>query len=226
MNGQNTTNHWIKTLQWGQIPSSPGSQTSNLTQIYHSSDPINQDSQKARFELIRRLYRTILGREPDDVGLDYYLRNSFIPEHQIAKDMYESTEHADLLMKAKDVIEMLAKLNDLTQQLKKLQEENQHLKQLNENLTLIIQSYKSVLQTSYSTTPVNSQRISDSETSYPTSQYGEAATNNPTVPTQIHTKKQTQPGQQDYIIPDPFAEGTEKATNPIKRVISSWFHFD
>ncbi len=228
MNGLNPTGNWVSTMQWGQIPTPPGTQTSDFTQMSSSPFPTNQDSQQNRIDLIRKLYRTILGREPDDAGLEYYLRNSFIPEHQIAKDMYESKEHADLLMKAKDVMEMISKLNDITQQLKALQEENQRLKQLNENLTAIVQSYKSILESSYPTTPNTMQQsiISASSSTDVANVQSSVAPTGTSSSTQLQPQQAQQQGEPTYIIPDPFADEENNNRNPIKRALSSWFKFD
>ncbi len=218
MNGFNPTGSWVSTMQWGQIPTSPSSQASDFMQMHNSPHPVNHSYQQSRVELITRLYRTILGRDPDSVGLEYYLRNSFIPEHQIAKDMYESTEHADLLMKAKDVMDMLARLNDITQQLKKLKEENQQLKQINDTLAAMVQSYKSVLGSSH---PTTSHTMQQDTVSAP--QNINVQTNAATIGTSSSKQQQE---EQTYIIPDPFAEEENKRNNPIKRALSSWFKFD
>ena len=160
------TYNWTNTSQWSQIPTTPVSnQSSNQTpsasnnnisntstNSYQRDNVSNLNSNgygsnpgtsfgsppETRRDMISRLYKSILGREADNAGLNYYLFNTSIQEHQIAKDMYESTEHLQILTKAKDVREMVLKLEEYS---KRVSELERKLKSSDE----LCQNYKSLL---------------------------------------------------------------------------------
>lgn len=106
---------WTNTSKWSN---KPGSSTNNNAS--HNSN-INPTQSENRKDMITRLFRTILGREPDDAALNYYLFNSNISEFDIAKDMYESVEHQEIIKKAIDVIQMIQHTESITNQMNQLQ---------------------------------------------------------------------------------------------------------
>lgn len=189
MTHSSTGYSWANTVQWSQIPTGPIYQSNNS----HSSLPNqtipqqtghSQTLQEQRRDMITRLYRSILGREPDIAGLNYYLYNTHITEQQIAREMFESTEHADILAKAKDIREIIKRYEESIKKLAEMEHSLESLKVLNEN-------YKSLLE--QKTQIINQLR----------QQYNIAETenNNMARPQNLQNQEQL-----EYILPDPFEE--------------------
>lgn len=143
--------NWNNTAQWSNLNVNHTDQNTKTNSIVNSqnqsilSDNTNHNQIKnmkstsePRREMITRLYRTILGREPDTAGMNYYLFNTHLSEAQISKEMYESTEHAELLMKAKDVKDMIRIVDESNKKCKEM-------KSTIESLQVIIKNYKSLL---------------------------------------------------------------------------------
>lgn len=146
MNPNATNYSWSNTSQWSQVPNTPVNadqqnaqqmpiNTAQQTSYSASAAPISTEN---RTDMIKRLYKSILGREADTAGLNYYLYNTHIPEVQIAREMFESTEHAEILQKAKDIREMIAKTEDATKKMSDMEYTLQSLQTLNENYKNLI----------------------------------------------------------------------------------------
>lgn len=207
---------WTNTSQWSNIPNNAGSQTGSIpsntvtpTQPNSSqqaisqhptasqpSQPMNSTSSmnppESRRDMITRLYRQLLGRDPDTAGLNYYLFNSNITEAQIVREMYESTEHQSLINRSKDVREMIQKLEDYSR-------ENNELKTKLLNSESLTANYKILLD--QKTQMINSLKS------------GQVAQNidnqHPkTIPNQqVPTYSGSSEG---LVLEDPFAEQPEK----------------
>lgn len=107
--------------------------TNNGVVGQNNNSNTQQPPAESRREMVTRLYERILGREPDQYGMNYYLFNGQITELEIAREMYESTEHLDILGKAKDVRETVLRLDYKLKQIRDLQIQVQNLETLGEN---------------------------------------------------------------------------------------------
>lgn len=154
MNPSGTNYSWSNTAQWSQVPNSTPTNDqyaqpiNNTANNYQNTMPQNQVMQaptESRSDMINRLYKSILGREADTAGLNYYLYNTHISELQIARDMFESTEHADVLQKAKDIREMVAKTEESTKRMADMEYTLQSLQTLNENYKNLIDQKTQVI---------------------------------------------------------------------------------
>lgn len=91
--------------------------SSQTTPTFSSGLGFSGSSYNSRRELIKRLYIEVLGREADAKGLSYYCySNPDATEDQIRKEMTQSTEHFEILKRAK-------RANELEDRVKKLEEE-------------------------------------------------------------------------------------------------------
>jgi hypothetical protein len=143
---------WTNTSQWSQIPTAPADQQNPQQQTQQVQTPAPQQSQpqnnqnynpapasqEPRRDMITRLYKQILGREPDTAGLNYYLFNTNITEAQISKEMYESTEHQSIVNRSKDVREMITKLEDYNRENSELKTKLQNAESLNANYKILL----------------------------------------------------------------------------------------
>ena len=66
-----------------------------------------------RRESIKKLYQLILGRPADTNGIAYYMVHAEITEERIMHDMFESTEHQEMIKKAREMTNLLQQLNEL-----------------------------------------------------------------------------------------------------------------
>lgn len=152
MTATSTGYNWSNASQWSKVPSMNNQSqqsntipTSNLQNNSYTNQYYAPVSQESRKDMITRLYRTILGREPDMAGLNYYLYNTHISELQIAKDMFESTEHADILMKAKDIREMIKRSDESLKKVSEMQYSLDSLKSLNENYKTLLEQKTQII---------------------------------------------------------------------------------
>lgn len=154
---------WTNTSQWSQVPTGPAgatndmsqqAQNNNTQQAYNQSQTQQPQSSfqqpvlnpaEPRVEMIKRLYRSILGREADTAGLNYYLYNTQIPESQIASEMYSSTEHNELLTKAKDIREMIEKMEANTKKMADMEYQMNNLQVLNDNYKTLIEQKTQII---------------------------------------------------------------------------------
>lgn len=166
----NATNSWASTAQWGSLPTgNVQSGNTNQTNYQNASVQASQGQfaqqqvqqnyspqpsystapippQENRRDMIARLYKTILGREPDPNGVSYYLYNSHIREEQIAKDMYESTDHQEILQKAKDVREMILKTEEALKNMDDMSHELESLRTLRDSYERLLQEKSRIIQ--------------------------------------------------------------------------------
>lgn len=124
MNNTNITSPiWNNIIQWANLGTNNqvnrASQTSQIN-MQNSNKTTNGTTKESREAMIKRLYRTILGRDPEPNGLNYFLNNN-LTEEQVAKEMYESTEHVDILKTAKDVREVILKYKEATEKIQTLE---------------------------------------------------------------------------------------------------------
>jgi hypothetical protein len=132
-NSNSTGYGWGNTSQWSQLPTTTSqTNTQNTDKDSQNSTPQTSSYQSTQFtpmtsspetrrDMISRLYKSILGREADTAGLNFFLFNSNITESEIAKEMYESTEHQEIISKAKDVREMISKLQEASKKVRDLE---------------------------------------------------------------------------------------------------------
>lgn len=228
MNPNATNYSWSNTSQWSQVPNSPVTSdqqsaqttTANTPQQPAYSAPASPVSTENRTDMIQRLYKSILGREADTAGLNYYLYNTHIPELQIAREMFESTEHAEVLQKAKDIREMIAKTEDATKKMSDMEYTLQSLQTLNEN-------YKNLID--QKTQAINELRaqlnlggdIQHSETMHQAVHYDHPEFQ---APFQQSTNT-TQDNFNGFTLDDPFAD--EYSNRPgCLGWLKSWFKFN
>lgn len=95
-------------------------------------------SREDRKEMINKYYVKILGREPNQNDLNYFL-NIGIKEDELIKKMIDSQEHADLVKARKDVIETKQKYNEQQTELKRLKAYAEDTKKIINNLQNSIQ---------------------------------------------------------------------------------------
>lgn len=74
-----------------------------------------------RRSLIKSLYLEILGKDADINGLSYYTVHKEIPEDEIRKQMSQSTDHRDIVIKAQKYHELEKKSISLEEQLLRMQ---------------------------------------------------------------------------------------------------------
>lgn len=84
---------------------------SKIIGVASTPSPTPQPSVDQRKEEITNLYRVVLGREPDQSGLDGYVNGSDSVD-QIRRSMTESDEHKAILTKAKNFKEMQDKTQE------------------------------------------------------------------------------------------------------------------
>lgn len=203
--GPSTGYNWTNTSQWSQLSNNQhqgGSQTTspsnNMTQPQTTASPTNYSPQtsystpvpnpETRRDMISRLYKSILGREADTAGMNFYLFNSNISEQQIAKEMYESTEHRDLLLKAKDIRQMVLKLEADSQKIRELERKLQSSEELCKNYKNLLDQERQMI--------AELQGISQT---YPIEDYSQSQAQN------YHTEPVDTSHEETYL-QDPFAD--------------------
>ncbi len=173
---------------------------SNNTNNYGTST--TNTGGESREEMIKRLYRTILGRDPDANGLNYFLTNTYLTESQIAKMIYESTEHVEILKRAKDVNAMIIKLDSAIRDLTIAQNKVQQLEAL-------LEKYKKFFNNQYGKDNTTYDPLSDNYS------YSNDDANS----------QDTTENQQHVYITDPFVE-EEKPQKGIRGIFQKLFGFD
>jgi hypothetical protein len=138
MNPYGSNYNWSSTTQWAQPAPAPQYSAQNTGSIQNQPlTPIMQTTE-SRQDMIKRLYNTILGREPDVSGLNYFLYNTNLTEFDIAREMYESTEHAELLSKAKKIRKFTKENSEIQKQMSDMQYRLSSLEAINENFKALI----------------------------------------------------------------------------------------
>jgi hypothetical protein len=194
---------WNNTSQWSQLSSnSTPPQSNNLpqnnTQIPQST---MQSSPETRRDSITRLYKYILGREADSAGLNYYLSNFQITEADIAREMFESTEHQEILQKAKDIRQIVQKLEENDKRMRDMQISLQKAEALVESYKALLEQKAHMIQElqNHPTTESNSNAA------YETQSINEFSQAQESQPQSTPASNQT-----EYLLDDPFAEDYEK----------------
>ncbi|MCX8035249.1 MAG: DUF4214 domain-containing protein [Candidatus Dojkabacteria bacterium] len=173
----------------------------NSSTNYYNTSTTNTGTE-SREEMVKRLYRTILGRDPDPNGLNYFLTSTYLTESQIAKMMYESTEHAEILKRAKDVNAMIMKLDSAIRELTIAQNKVQQQESL-------LVKYKEFFNNQYGRDNIAYDPLSD----------------NYSFQSNEVSSPDTSTNQQHVYINDPFAE-EEKPQKGIKGIFQKLFGFD
>lgn len=244
---------WNSTSQWSQLPTGPmpqqnssapalnnipNAQTIN-TSNYSNNQPVNNNYQassipnstpETRRDMITRLYKIILGREPDNDGLNYYLYNTQIPEAQIASEMYESTDHQELLQRAQDVREMIKKLEDEKKQSRDLQTKLANAEALIESYKQLIQKQNHLLGQSnidMSQYDASSENYYGDPNQYQEDYYAQNDYNNGYYDSNQqyqnnYNQAQYQQNPEDVMLDDPFADDEAKG---IKGKLKKWLKF-
>jgi hypothetical protein len=212
--------NWSDTSQWSQIPTGNANQTTQPSngQNMPQNTPANNAYQQPqaitepRKDMIARLYKTILGREADTAGLNYYLYNTYLGEAQIAKEMYESTEHNEMLAKARDIREMVKRTEEAHKKMTDMELTLHSLQALND-------SYKNLLDQ-------KSHVINQIKAEYKIEDFSKFNPNQETAPSTSHTTESLAAEQtiSDYILEDPF-EGESTRRKSIVNWLKGWFEF-
>lgn len=247
MGPQQTGYSWTNTSQWSQIPTVPADtnnqQASSAPTNYTGSTPSQNFTQpqnsyqsqanygntqtpptppETRRDMITRLYRRILGREPDNAGLNYYLFNTHIAEQQIARDMYESTEHQDFIKKALDVRDMI----------KKLEENEAHLKEIEArliNAETLAKNYKLLLE--QKTQIINELRAHEGQQVNENTVVANTQTDiveqqqQPMTAPHVQPQPNVQEIDDGILLTDPFAEDYNHKGKGCLGTIKQWFSF-
>jgi hypothetical protein len=99
-------------------------------------------SRDERKEMIKKQYVKVLGREPNDNDLNYFL-NLNISEPDLLKKMIDSQEHADLVKSRQEVIDIKQKIADQTEELESLRAKNE------DNKKILFQMHQAIQQKNY-----------------------------------------------------------------------------
>lgn len=119
-----------------------------------------------RKKLIQDMYVKILGREPNQNDLSYFL-NIGISEQELIKKMIDSQEHADLVKSRQEVIKAKEELNSTKTELIQLRTSDEDQKMIIRNLhTLIAQKNQAIAQFQHQAESLEVQKnqITQSET--------------------------------------------------------------
>ncbi|MEI7604363.1 MAG: DUF4214 domain-containing protein [bacterium] len=100
-----------------------------------------------RRALIKALYQEILGRDADINGLSYYTVNKQYSEDDIRKQMTQSTDHRDMVIKAQKYPEIEKKCIELEDQVIKLHNSNTEKDTLIANLRVLVSTSGNYSQT-------------------------------------------------------------------------------
>ena len=93
-----------------------------------------------RRALIKSLYQEVLGRDADINGLSYYTVHKEISEDEIRKQMCQSTDHRDLIVKSQNYPELEKKCISLEDHFLKLQNDSAQKDILISNLRAVASS--------------------------------------------------------------------------------------
>lgn len=111
-----------------------------------SAKPAGFMSREDRKKMIEDMYVKVLGREPNQNDLNYFL-NIGINEQELIKKMIDSQEHADLVKARQEVIKAKDELNDTKTELISLRAATEDQKVIIRNLhTLIAQKNQALAQ--------------------------------------------------------------------------------
>jgi len=156
-------------------PQTASSQSSGFNQPYSPGNNNFNNQQKSggfmtrddRKKLIQDMYVKILGREPNQNDLNYFL-NIGISEQELIKKMIDSQEHADLVKSRQEVIKAKEELNSTKTELIQLRTSAEDQKVIIRNLhTLIAQKNQAIAQFQHQAESLQAQKnqVTQSETS-------------------------------------------------------------
>jgi Domain of unknown function (DUF4214) len=224
MNPSTSNYSWSNTTQWSQVGGSPSAQPQGGNSSSTTANTPNYSTQsnqitapiEPRTDMITRLYRTILGREPDQAGLNYYLFNTQIPELQIAREMIESTEHNDILAKARDIREMIKKTEEATKGMADMEFTLQSLQNLSESYKNLIDQKTQIINDLRGRLGITNENSYDNQEVHYSHQSFQSNSN----------QNNPQFSQEsDFLLNDPFANESENRIGCINW-IKSWFKFN
>lgn len=223
---------WTNTSQWSQLPTVPVDP--NQTQVPAGQQPVSQTQPsgsysqpnqnysvtpgypvETRRDMITRLYKRILGREPDNAGLNYYLFNTQIPEMQIAREMYESTEHKDILARSKDVREMVLKLEENNKKLSEIETKLGNAESLVQNYKILIDQKTQIIN---SLKGKLNEADQESMNMPPQTQDDISQTQNPEQMSQSSF-------EESMVLDDPFADDYKPKGKGCMGSIKKWLSF-
>ncbi len=144
-------------------PYSPGN--NNFGNQQKSGGFITRDDRK---KLIQDMYVKILGREPNQNDLSYFL-NIGIGEQELIKKMIDSQEHADLVKSRQEVIKAKEELNSTRTELIQLRTSAEDQKVIIRNLhTLITQKNQAIAQFQHQAESLQAQKNQAPQSETPT----------------------------------------------------------
>lgn len=121
-----------------QMPSYNSGGMSGFDSDFGPSQPaggfMSRDDRK---KMVNEMYNKILGREPTQNDLNYFL-NIGISEQDLLKKMVDSQEHADLVMSRQEVIKAKEELNEHSTELLQLRASTEDQKVIIRNLHALI----------------------------------------------------------------------------------------
>ena len=121
-----------------QMPSYNSGEMSGFDSDFGPSQPtggfMSRDDRK---KMVNEMYNKILGREPTQNDLNYFL-NIGISEQDLLKKMVDSQEHADLVMSRQEVIKAKEELNEHSTELLQLRASTEDQKIIIRNLHALI----------------------------------------------------------------------------------------
>jgi hypothetical protein len=127
----------FSSIQSNQSPSFPPSFPSPSTSGGNSGSGSYLASREERKEMIKKYYTKILGREPNQSDLNYFL-NTGINEEQLMKKMIDSQEHADLVKSRQEILTTKAQFHSMQAELLMLRATNDDKAELINNLNSLI----------------------------------------------------------------------------------------
>jgi hypothetical protein len=199
---------WGSTSQWSQLPTTPAANNSQPSSQNVNSNQTFTNTPEPRRDMVVRLYKEILGREADNAGLNYYLANYQISEAEIARDMYQSTEHQEVLTAAKDVREMIQKVADYEHKSGELELRLQNAESLANNYKILLEQKAQVIN-----------ELKYTAETHETTEH----------PQGLHDDTYIKPyndNVEGVVLPDPFAEDYDKPRKGCLGMIKGLFKFN
>ncbi|GAB4283822.1 MAG: hypothetical protein Kow0081_0610 [Candidatus Dojkabacteria bacterium] len=103
-----------------------------------SGSGVTMDRQQ-RTEMIKKNFEKLLGKEPKQADLNYYL-NIGVTEEQLIQRIMKSKDHEELVKNAKEAEDMRKKITTYESELTKLRAETNDLKAMLDNLNKLLQA--------------------------------------------------------------------------------------
>lgn len=109
--------------QWGQPAAMPGYGAGAATGL-RQTKTLNKMTDDERKELLTRVYKLVLDREPTTQDLNYY-RYSVLTEDKLTINLLKGKEHTDLVKDGRDYKKVSAETKDNKVKIKMLEDQNQ-----------------------------------------------------------------------------------------------------